>query len=115
MDLKMMLLPMKQHLRPQKTSYFKADFDWALKQFKELKSANTQLIANDALEYFLLINDNTVLTLPKQPWRYLRRGLFIVSKSKCRGNHAVSVHLQKFKGQEIESVTLLRLGTIYEK
>jgi formamidopyrimidine-DNA glycosylase len=33
---------------------------WALKQFKELK-ANTQLIANDALEYFLLINDNTVL------------------------------------------------------
>jgi hypothetical protein len=55
MDLKMMLLPMKQHLRPQKTSYFKAD--WALKQFKELKSANTQLIANDALEYFLLIND----------------------------------------------------------
>jgi hypothetical protein len=23
-----------------------------LKQFKELKSANTQLIANDALEYF---------------------------------------------------------------
>jgi hypothetical protein len=24
---------------------------WALKQFKELK-ANTQLIANDALEYF---------------------------------------------------------------
>jgi hypothetical protein len=60
MDLKMMLLPMKQHLRPQKTSYFKADFDWALKQFKELKSANTQLIANDALEYFLLINDNTV-------------------------------------------------------
>jgi hypothetical protein len=33
---------------------------WALKQFKELKAANTQLIANDALEYFLLINDNTV-------------------------------------------------------
>jgi hypothetical protein len=25
---------------------------WALKQFKELKAANTQLIANDALEYF---------------------------------------------------------------
>jgi hypothetical protein len=25
----------------------------------ELKSASTQLIANDALEYFLLINDNT--------------------------------------------------------
>jgi hypothetical protein len=33
---------------------------WALKQFKELK-AIIQLIANDALEYFLLINDNTWL------------------------------------------------------
>jgi hypothetical protein len=40
---------------------------WALKQFKELKAANTQLIANDALEYFLL-NDNTVADLTqKQP------------------------------------------------
>jgi hypothetical protein len=46
-------------LKAAKTSYFKTDFVWALKQFKELKSANTQLIANDALEYFL-INDNTV-------------------------------------------------------
>jgi hypothetical protein len=39
-------------LKAAKTSYFKTDFVWALKQFKELKSANTQLIANDALEYF---------------------------------------------------------------
>jgi hypothetical protein len=84
-----------------------------LKQFKELKSANTQLIANDALEYFLLINDNTVADSTKQPWRYFE-GLFIVSKSKCRGNHAVSVHFTKF-GTRDESVTLLRLGTIYEK
>jgi hypothetical protein len=38
----------------QQTSYFKTDFAWALKQFKELKSANTQLIANDALAYFFI-------------------------------------------------------------
>jgi hypothetical protein len=47
-------------LKAAKTSYFKTDFDWALKQFKELKSASSQLIANDALSIFLLINDNTV-------------------------------------------------------
>jgi hypothetical protein len=40
-------------LKAAKTSYFKTDFVWALKQFKELKAANTQLIANDALEYFI--------------------------------------------------------------
>jgi hypothetical protein len=38
-------------LKAAKTSYLKL-IVWALKQFKELKSANTQLIANDALEYF---------------------------------------------------------------
>jgi hypothetical protein len=41
-------------LKAAKTSYFKTDFDWALKQFKELKSASSQLIANDALEYFFI-------------------------------------------------------------
>ena len=60
MDLKNDVVAHEASLKAAKTSYFKADFAWALKQFKELKSANTQLIANDALEYFLLINDNTV-------------------------------------------------------
>jgi len=39
------------------TNYFKGDFDWAQKQFKALKQATSQLVANDALEMFLLIND----------------------------------------------------------
>jgi hypothetical protein len=65
----------------------------------QVKSANTQLIANDALEYFLLINDNTVADSTQTALAVFAKGLFIVSKSKCRGNHAVSVHLQKFKGQ----------------
>lgn len=41
-----------------KTSYFKADFEWALTQLKVLKSSHTQLIANDALELHLLIHEN---------------------------------------------------------
>jgi hypothetical protein len=59
MDLKNDVVAHEASLKAAKTSYFKTDFVWALKQFKELKAANTQLIANDALEYFLLINDNT--------------------------------------------------------
>jgi hypothetical protein len=59
MDLKNDVVAHEASLKAAKTSYFKTDFVWALKQFKELKAANTQLIANDA-EYFLLINDNTV-------------------------------------------------------
>ena len=59
-DLKNDVVGHEASLKAAKTSYFKTDFEWAQKQFKELKSASSQLIANDALEYFLLINDNTV-------------------------------------------------------
>lgn len=60
LDLKNDVMAHEASLKAAKTSYYKGDFEWVLKQFKELKAANTQLIANDALEYFLLINDNTV-------------------------------------------------------
>ncbi|MGB0974725.1 MAG: tetratricopeptide repeat protein, partial [Flavobacteriaceae bacterium] len=41
-----------------KTSYYKGDFDWALQQLKVLKTSTSQLIANDALNLHLLINDH---------------------------------------------------------
>ena len=47
-------------LKTAKTSYFKTDFEWASHQLKVLKSASSQLIANDALDLYLLISDNTV-------------------------------------------------------
>jgi hypothetical protein len=66
-------------LKAAKTSYFKTDFVWALKQFKELK-ANTQLIANDALEYFLLINDNTVADSTQTALKEFARRLSFISE-----------------------------------
>ncbi len=41
-----------------KTSYYKGDFDWALQQLSVLKKSTSQLIANDALDLHLLINDH---------------------------------------------------------
>ena len=116
MDLKNDAVAHEATLKAAKTSYFKADFDWALKQFKELKSANTQLIANDALEYFLLINDNTVADSTQTALAVFAKGDYLLYQN--RNTEAVALFqsiLQKFKGQEIESVTLLRLGMIYEK
>lgn len=116
MDLKNDAVAHEATLKAAKTSYFKADFDWALKQFKELKSANTQLIANDALEYFLLINDNTVADSTQTALAIFAKGDYLLYQN--RNSEAIALFqsiLQKFKGQEIESVTLLRLGTVYEK
>jgi tetratricopeptide (TPR) repeat protein len=103
-------------LKSAKTSYFKTDFEWALKQFKELKSASTQLIANDALEYFLLINDNTVADSTQTALKQFAKGDYLLYQN--RDKEAIAQFqsiLKSFKGQEIEAVTLLRLGRVYEK
>jgi tetratricopeptide (TPR) repeat protein len=116
LDLKNDVMAHEASLKAAKTSYFKTDFAWALKQFKELKSANTQLIANDALEYFLLINDNTVADSTQTALKHFAKGDYLLYQN--RNQEAVTQFqsiLKNHKGQEIEAVTLLRLGKIYEK
>ena len=115
LDLKNDVMSHEASLKAAKTSYFKTDFEWALKQFKELKSANTQLIANDALEYFLLINDNTVADSTQTALKQFAKGDFLIYQNKKQ--EAISQFqsiLKSFKGQEIEAVTMLRLGKVYE-
>lgn len=46
--------------RNARLSYFIGEFDWARAQLDVLKTATTQLIANNAIELSLLIQDNTV-------------------------------------------------------
>lgn len=116
MDLKNDVVAHEASLKAARTSYFKGDFPWALKQFKELKSANTQLIANDALEYFLLINDNTVADSTQTALKAFAKGDYLLYQN--RDQEAIAQFqqvLKTFKGQEIEAVTQLRLGKTYEK
>ena len=116
LDLKNDVIAHEASLKSAKTSYFKTDFVWALKQFKELKSANTQLIANDALEYFLLINDNTVADSTQTALKQFAKGDYLLYQNRNQeAETQFQMILKNYKGQEIESVTLLRLGRIYEK
>ncbi len=103
-------------LKSAKTSYFKGDFDWALKQFKTLKSASSQLIANDALELFLLINDNTIADSTQTALKKFARGDYFLYQNKTQQALTTFLEiLKESKGNEIESVTLYRLGKTYEK
>lgn len=115
LEVKNDVLAHEASLMAAKTSYFKTDLEWALKQFKTLKSANTQLIANDALEYFLLINDNTVADSTQTALKQFAKGDYLMYQKR---NEEAITHfenmLKQFKGQEIEAVTLLRLGKLYE-
>lgn len=115
LDLKNDVIAQEASLKAAKTSYFKTDFAWALKQFKALKAASTQLIANDALEYFLLINDNTVADSTQTALKQFAKGDYLIYQNRNQDAIAQFQNILKtFKGQEIEAVTLLRLGQIYE-
>ena len=98
------------------TSYFKNDFKWAFAQLKVLKGSTTQLIANDALDLFLIISDN-------QPKDSLDTGLQLYAKADLlafqnKNTQAIDT-LQKiitnFKGQKIEDESLFKQAILFEK
>lgn len=115
-DLKNDEIGHEASLKVAKTSYFQGDFQWAQSQFKILKSASTQLIANDAMEYFLLITDNTAEDSTQVALKKFARGDYLMYQNKNDLALAeFSKILKEHKGDAIEAVTLLRLGKINEK
>lgn len=98
------------------TTYFKADFEWALSQLKVLKSSDTQLIANDALELFLIINDYTEEDSTQTALKGLARADYLLYKNKPREALKVLESLMTNHPEEtIQEVVLLRMGTTNEK
>ena len=103
-------------LKTAKTSYFKTDFTWASHQLKVLKSASSQLIANDALDLFLLISDNTVGdSLQVALKKFAHADFLLYQNKKKEALDQFQAILKENKGDAIEAVTLLRIGKIYEK
>jgi len=103
-------------LKTAKTSYYKTDFQWASHQLKVLKSASSQLIANDALDLFLLISDNTVEDSTQVALKKFARADFLLYQNKKElALSQFQMILKEHKGEEIEAVTLLRIGKIFEK
>ena len=103
-------------LKAAKTSYFKGDFDWAQKQFGTLKTAVSQLIANDALEYFLLINDSNVADSTQVALKQYAKGDYL--KYQNKNQEALEVFQQlllDYKGDQMEAVTNLQIGEIYRE
>jgi len=103
------------NLKIAKTSYYKGDFKWANHQLEVLKSASTQLIANDALDLFLLISDNTLEDSTQVALKKFSRADFLLFQDKKQDALAAfQAILKENKGDAIEPVTLLRIGKIYE-
>ncbi|UOK42999.1 MULTISPECIES: tetratricopeptide repeat protein [Flavobacterium] len=115
-DLKNDEIGHQASLKMAKASYFKGDFEWAQKQFKVLKSSSSQLIANDALELFLLISDNTVEDSTQVALKKFCKADFLLYQNKtAEALKAFKAILTEHKGQAIEDETLLKVGQLYEK
>lgn len=109
-------LAQQARFKVAQTSYFKNDFKWAFAQLKVLKASTTQLIANDALDLFLVISDN-------QPKDSLDTGLKLYAKADLfafqnKNKQAIDTLQQiatKFKGQKIEDDALYKQADLYNK
>ena len=98
------------------TSFFKNDFKWAFAQLKVLKASTTQLIANDALDLFLIISDNqskdsidTGLKL------YAQAELLAFQNKNKQAIDTLQQVITKFKGQKIEDEALYKQANLFSK
>lgn len=115
-DLKNDAVAHQASLKVARASYFKGDFEWAQKQLKVLKSSASQLIANDALELFLLITDNTVEDSTQTALKKFARADFKLYQNNTDEALAQFKNIiATDKTESIQDVTLLRIGRIYEK
>jgi tetratricopeptide (TPR) repeat protein len=104
-------------LKIAKTSYYKADFDWAEHQLKILKSATTQLIANDAMDLFLLLNDakSEEDSLKVALTKFAKADFLHFQNKNDQALAAFQSILTEQKGTQLEPATLLKIAKIYEK
>lgn len=98
------------------TSYFKGDFKWANAQVKVLKGATSKLIANDALELFLLISNNmekdsTHINLKK----YAKAQLLAFQNKNQQAINTLQDLLPLSKGKLIEDDALYQQAKLFEK
>jgi Tfp pilus assembly protein PilF len=103
-------------MKMAETSYYKQDFDWALQQVKILKQSSSLLIANDAIELFLLISDNSAEDSTRVALKAFSKADLLTYQNKNELALAQFLDiLEKYKGDTIEDNTLFKIAKIYEK
>lgn len=99
-----------------KTSYYKGDFKWAKTQLDVLKSSTSQLIANDAMELSLLIEDNSIEDTAQVALKeYARADLLTFQERNEEAIAVLDKILQDHKGEKIEDEALLKQARIFEQ
>jgi tetratricopeptide (TPR) repeat protein len=109
-------LAQQARFKVAQTSYFKGDYTWAKAQLKILKSATTQLIANDALALFLTITDNEpVDSIPSGLKQYSKAALLAFQNKTQQAIDTLNIINKDFKGQPIEDEALFKQANLFIK
>lgn len=115
-NLKNDVLAHEASLKLAKANFYKKDFEWTLQQVKNLKQSPSLLIANDAVELFLLIQDNSAEdSLRVALQAYARADFQLYQKKKEEALQSFLTLLEKHKGESIEESTLFKVAKIYEE
>ena len=110
--------PLSQEARFKvaQTSYFKGDFKWAKSQLKILKGSTTQLIANDAVDLFLVISDNEPKdSIPSGLIDFAKADLLAYQNKNTEAIAIYSAMAKKYQGQNIEDEVLFNQAALYLK
>ncbi|VXB36157.1 conserved exported hypothetical protein [Flavobacterium sp. 9AF] len=101
-------------MKMARANYYKNDFDWALQQVKVLKQSASLLIANDAVELFLLIQDNSYEDSTRVALTaFAKADLLLYQKKQEQALNEFITILEKYKGDTIEDEALYKIATIY--
>ena len=115
-NLKNDVLAHEASMKLAKANFYKKDFDWTLQQVKNLKQSSSLLIANDAVELFLLISDHSAEDSLRVALQDFSHADFLEFQNKPKEALAAFLKLlEKHKGTSIEPATLYKLASNYDK
>lgn len=115
-NLKNDVLAHEASLKLAKANFYKKDFEWTLQQVKNLKQSPSLLIANDAVELFLLIQDNSAEdSLRVALHAYAKADFQLYQKKNEEALQSFLTILEKHKGESIEESTLFKIAKLYEE
>ena len=99
--------------RNAKLSFYRGDFDWAKAQLDVLKSSTTELIANDAMQLSLLIQENTGLDSIVKPLRlYAEADLYIFKNMYAEATVKLDSITRQYPKHSLADEVLMARATI---
>ena len=102
--------------RNARLSFYNGEFEWALAQLDVLKSATSQLIANDAIALSLIITDNTAFDTTTDALMLYAHADLLSYQNKDSSALVLLDSIQKtFPGHPLDDDALYKKYVIYKK